>query len=290
MTHPPQEKITLHLAPQVTAALLVYGSGVQKGKPVFLCLPAMGIGSKHYAGLAFDLARKLQTIVFVTDWRGLGTSSVRVKRGVDFGYKELTEDLQQVLQTIKTRLPNNPVYILGHSLGGQIAFLYSGWGKIPIAGIILLASCSIYYKGWNGWAAYKLLAFTKFARLLTHLYGYFPGKRVGFAGNEAKTVIQDWSHAAACGKYELANTNFDYEAATAQVVMPILAVAVANDTYAPHRAIQNLCAKFHPKSAVTHATIGGKKSHHPVTHNNCIKHTNLLLPLIETWLQQISAL
>ena len=53
-----------------------------------LWLPAMGIGAKHYVPFADALARR-GIAVFLHEWRGAGSSSVRASRDTDWGYREL---------------------------------------------------------------------------------------------------------------------------------------------------------------------------------------------------------
>lgn len=282
---PPQEKIPVHFAPNADAAMMLYAHHPSEQSPVFVCLPAMGVSSKQYAHLAHLLANEFNGIAITTDWRGLGTSSVRAKRGIDFGYKELLEDINHQLDIIQSKYPERPVYLIGHSLGGQLACLYSAWGKVKVSGIILVAACSIYYKGWTGMEGYKILAFTQFARLLSKVLGYFPGKKVGFGGTESQTVIEDWSYTCRTGRYELKNMDFNFEQALAKVKIPVLAVHIANDQLSPPLAIENLCAKL-TSAAVTKITIGNSPNTRKLNHFNWVKHPETLLTEIKRWLPE----
>ena len=98
-----------------------------------LVLPALGVPAAYYAPLAEGLSQRGHTVAAV-DHRGNGGSSVRVRRGVDFGYASLVEDTRIVL-----RSATPPVFVLGHSLGGHVAALAAAEGD-TLAGIALVAS------------------------------------------------------------------------------------------------------------------------------------------------------
>ena len=55
-----------------------------------LWLPALGVAARHYLPLAQALARR-DTAVFLHEWRGHGSSSLRAGRGCDWGYRELLQ-------------------------------------------------------------------------------------------------------------------------------------------------------------------------------------------------------
>jgi predicted alpha/beta hydrolase len=92
--------------------------------PIILCLPAMGVPARKYLPLATAL-NKQGVISALFEFRGIDTSSVRASRNNNFGYHEiLSIDLPEAIRFIKTHYPENPIYLLGHSLGGQLATLY----------------------------------------------------------------------------------------------------------------------------------------------------------------------
>jgi predicted alpha/beta hydrolase len=81
----------------------------------------MGIAARHYLPFADALAER-GIAVFVHDWRGLGSSSVRASRNDDWGYRELlTQDMPACEAAIEHALPGLRRIVGGHSLGGQLA-------------------------------------------------------------------------------------------------------------------------------------------------------------------------
>ena len=115
----------------------------------------------------------------------------------------------------------------------------------------MLACCSVYYKGW-GSKQYPTLIATQMFRVVSILLGYFPGKKLGFGGTEAKTVMRDWSEQSRTGKYKVKNDNFDYEKALGELDIPIFAISFQQDTFAPQKAVNFLLQKFKGASQVTY--------------------------------------
>ena len=128
----------------------IFEAGTNPGVPIVVCFPAMGVAASYYQPLAKALCK--QGIIAITaDLRGLGHSSIRPKRNVDFGYEDMLNlDFQGVFELLSQKYPSNPVYVLGHSLGGQLGALYLSRHAQNANGLILVAACSVYYKGWSG--------------------------------------------------------------------------------------------------------------------------------------------
>ena len=104
------------------------------------------------------------------------------------------------------------------------------------------------------------------AEELAKLIGHFPGKQIGFAGREARTVISDWAATARHGRYELCNSDFDYEVAMGKLAKPVLAINYADDTFAPIKATQNLLDKLSAASiskvSLSAQDINSKRADH----------------------------
>lgn len=86
-----------------------------------------------------DLARTLSSTpglvdVATFDYRGHGLSSG--KRGYIRIYEDLVDDLRAVINWVSRRRPGVPIFLLGHSNGGQVA-LHAVLAHVPIDGLIL---------------------------------------------------------------------------------------------------------------------------------------------------------
>lgn len=209
-------------------------------RQVLVLGPAMGVRATYYRPLA-EAWRDRGHPAVTFDLRGIGTSSVRAGRRVDFGYREVVEvDLPAVLEAVGREFPGRPIVFQGHSLSGQLACLHaSRWPK-SFETILLVATCSVYYKPWGR----GLWFFLHMARLLSTVFGHFPGKYVGFAGREARTLVRDWSRQGFRGAYDLAGTDFDYESSLGELQTPVHATHFSDDKLAPLAAVQHLLDKM----------------------------------------------
>lgn len=226
---------------------------------VLLIFPAMGVAAKHYDALAEALnSAGLQAVV--AELRGLGSSTVRAGKGRDFGYREIVElDFPAQLRAVRNAFSNNRVFLLGHSLGGQLACLMMAQQfsqpdtgeKLPkVDGLILSASCAIDFRGWAFPRNLFTLAFTQGSALIAQIFGYYPGHKLGFGGLAARRLILDWAQSARSGRYRLLGTDYDFESALQNVELPILSLNYQDDRFAPTTATQKLLDKM-PNSTAT---------------------------------------
>lgn len=254
-------------------------------KGVIVIFPAMGVRGSYYEKLAETFAQKGRVSI-TTDLRGIANSSIRASRETNFGYKEMIElDYESIITKVESLFPNQKIYILGHSLGGQLGSLFAAKNPNRIAGLILIACCSVFYKGW-GSKQYFTLLMTQFTRVVTKLLGYFPGRKLGFGGTEAKTVMRDWSEQSRTGKYILKNDNFDYEAALSILKIPILAISFQQDTYAPRKAIKYLLGKFKNNTQITYEyLLNDDPRNHNFNHFNWVKNPDNIVEIVEEWLK-----
>jgi predicted alpha/beta hydrolase len=205
----------------------------------------MGVAARSYDPLLRGLAAAGSNAA-AFDLRGGGDSSVRAGRRTDFGYRVLLEqEIPSAVSATVELFPGHPIILLGHSLGGQLAALYAA-GDPRIAGLILVASGSVHFRCWRFPWNLLLLLGTAAAEVIARLVGHFPGRLFGFAGREARGVIRDWRRQAWTGRYELYGSTIDHEARLATMRPAILAVAIADDRFAPEAALRQLCTKMNP--------------------------------------------
>jgi len=265
-------------------ATLRHSSELADDAAIVLCFSAMGVRASYYRPLAEALcAQGLATVT--VDLRGIGTSSVRASRASDFGYREVLEaDYPAVVATVKQALPGRKMFALGHSLGGQFACLFAAANPGELAGILLIASCSIYYRSWPFPRHLLVLALCQSASLSAQLLGFFPGHLVRFGGREARRLVRDWAHQGRTGRYEAAGSTLDYEALLGDLRLPILAISFADDTYAPRAAVEHLLEKM-PRASTTHQDLAPEALQaKAVGHFGWVKIGDRLMPRIVEWL------
>ena len=205
----------LHLAAKADAPLLFF-------------IPAPGTHKGFYSEFGASMA-DAGVHFFVVDLRGVGSSSVNVAAGDNFGYREiLEEDLPWALIAVRERLKDAAsIWMGGHSLGGQLAALFAARAPNGIAGLVLITSGNIHFRGWPG-----VSSVTVAGRLL----GRKPAPEVA----EARQFTEDWSSVVRSGRYRVAGAVFDYERALPRLKKPVLSLAFAEDKLAPAAATQHL--------------------------------------------------
>jgi predicted alpha/beta hydrolase len=210
--------------------------------PGLLVLPAMGVNARAYDRFAESLAADGVTTL-VAEHRGGDTSSVRPKRGVDFGYAELLDDAVLHVKELEKH-SRGPVSVLGHSLGGQLATVgISRWHQ-PGGKLIVIAGGTVHYTAYRGaLSSFGVLAGTQLAHAVARTLGYFPGHRLGFGGLQSKALIVDWAHAARTGVFK-SSTRGPIELGLELHEPEVLAIHVKGDTLAPVSATEGLLRKL----------------------------------------------
>lgn len=253
--------------------------------PLLLFMPAMGTRARYYA--AFGRAMAAAGVSFASfDWRGIESSSLRASRSTDFSYRHLVEeDIPAAVAELRRRLPRAPLFIGGHSLGGQLSLLYAGREPASVRGMVLIASGTVHFRAWSGTGALRILGLTQTAGLIGALVGHFPGRQIGFAGREARGVIRDWAGVARSGRYRLRGSPHDYEAAMAALEKPVLALGFRSDRLAPARATAALLAKL-PRCHTTALRWSSAESAGvALDHFSWAKRPDLVAPTVSSWIR-----
>lgn len=251
--------------------------------PLLIFMAAMGTRARYYGN--FGAAMAEQGLNFASfDWRGIDSSSLRASRRTNFGYRELLEqDLPAVIATLSQRLPQAPLWIGGHSLGGQLSALYAGIDPDSVRGLVLIACGSVYFRAWQGWRALALLGFTQSTVLVSAAVGHFPGPRFRFGGIEARGVMSDWAGVARAGRYCIRGSRHDYEAAMALLQKPVFALSFQGDRLAPKESMRRLLDKL-PQCRRTHLQWGAADTGGvALDHFSWAKRSELVAPAVAAW-------
>jgi predicted alpha/beta hydrolase len=200
--------------------------------------PATGVLARYYhfyadylAGQGFD--------VLTYDYRGIGLSRPASLRGCGYRWREWGEqDFDAVLRFVDATRPGQPIRIVGHSIGGYLP------GLSPYAcRIDRMLTMGAQYAYWPDYArGHRLRLFLRWHVVmpaLTAVFGYFPGKRLGWLEDLPSGVANEWSFRRA--KMELTHPVAEradvlrrFEAMTA----PILAVTMSDDDIGSVAAIR----------------------------------------------------
>lgn len=241
------EIIRLQRSEGTSFALQIYPAA-DATAPAILIQPAMGVKAGYYTPLASAL-REAGYNIAVAELRGHEEHGGRKPgRDYDFGYHELlTEDWPQAVAAVKARFPGAPFYLYGHSLGGQVSAIYAAHHPEQLDGLILTAVSSVHWKLWP----LPFWPYSQAAVLTAKLLGHFPGAAFKFAGREARSVIADWGRQARTGRFWFGRPErVDHDAVLATLTLPVLAISLQGDFFAPEHAMNDIVRRF-PKAAVT---------------------------------------
>ncbi|MEK9968384.1 MAG: alpha/beta fold hydrolase [Ferrovibrio sp.] len=276
------EIIRLQRSEGTSFALHVYPSADASGSAI-LIQPAMGVKAGYYTPLATAL-QEAGCNVAVAELRGHEESGGRApSRSYDFGYHEmLTEDWPQAVAAAKARFPGVPFYLYGHSLGGQISSIYAAHHPEQLDGLILTAVSSVHWKLWP----LPFWPYSQAAVLAGKLLGHFPGDKFKFAGREARSVIADWGRQARTGRFYFGKPKkTDHDAALATMTLPVLAISLQGDFFAPKHAMNDIVRRF-PQAAVTRHHIDPKAmGFEGIDHFRWARKPQVVLPPVTAWLK-----
>ena len=209
-----------------------------------LWLPAMGVSARHYQMFASALAEH-GIASAVHEWRGAGSSSLRASRVCDWGYHELLHlDIPASLAAARRCDSALDWIVGGHSLGGQLAALFAAMNPDQVSALALVATGSPWWRTFSGRMRHMLRVIPWIVGAVTSLTGYYPGKRLGFAGRESRGVMRDWARTTREGCYADYASGADSEQALARLAKPVLGVRLDEDSFCPEASLRWLLEKF----------------------------------------------
>lgn len=241
----------------------------QQPRARLLWLPALGVGARHYLPLADALAA-LDIAVWLHEWRGNGSSSLRASRECDWGYRELLAlDLPASLAALDGG-DAAPLLLGGHSLGGQLACCFAGQHPRAFAGLWLVASGTPWWRSFPRPRRWLLPAAYRFLPWLARRQGALHGRRIGFGGTEARGLIADWARVGLTNHYAAAGLDADLEAGMHGLRLPVASVVLEDDWLAPRSSLQALLDKL-PQATASIIHLDARKLGVPADHFGWMK-------------------
>ena len=170
----------------------------EPGAHAVLIAGALGVTQHRYAAFAAWLAARGHTVMSF-DLRGMGASrQARHRnslRGLDADMLTWARaDFAAAVRFLVGAHGGRPITVIGHSLGLHHAGMTDVATQSLIAHAIGVGSGSGYWRDWAApsrrnapWLLYVA------GPLLTLLFGYFPGKRLGMVGDLPAAAMRQWS-------------------------------------------------------------------------------------------------
>lgn len=209
-----------------------------------LFLPGMGLSARQY--IAFGQALSEHGVeTWIHEWRGIGSSNLRASRRCDWGYRDLLhEDLAGAVAAIQAHGKNQGLILGGHSLGSQLACLLGALKPEVCSGLLIVAGGAPYWRAFSGWMRWGLPTLFLGMPTVASLIGHYPGRRLGFAGREARGVIRDWARSGRSGIYAPVAVEQDLERSMGQLNVPALGLRMADDWFVPSSSLDWLLGKL----------------------------------------------
>lgn len=208
-----------------------------------LWMAGMGLPARQFIPFAEALAER-GIAVFLHEWRGIGSSSLRASRNDDWGYRELFADMRASEAIANAHAPDVPRIIGGHSLGGQLSCCHVGLHPDAADALWLVGSGAPYWRSFPSPTRWWLPLVYRFLPWLARRNGYMPGRRIGFGGNEAAGVIDDWARTAMTGRYAARGIEADIEAGMRCFRGAVRCATFADDWLAPPSSAAFLSGKL----------------------------------------------
>lgn len=208
--------------------------------PGLLWMPALGVPASKYDAFGQALAG-LGVNCAVHEWRGSASSSLRARRGSDWGYREL---LQHDLPASIAALPEGDWCFGGHSLGGQFAAMAAARQPSACRGLVLAATGVPDARTFRGRQRLGIGLFARSIPLVTALAGYYPGHRLKFAGREAARLMRDWAATVRGGRYRDYGDGETMDALLARLALPALGLRFSDDWLVPEDSLRALLDKL----------------------------------------------
>ncbi|SDD34736.1 alpha/beta hydrolase family protein [Actinokineospora iranica] len=252
--------------------------------PVVLILPAMAVKAKFYLPLAKAL-RAAGLSVATCDLRGQGESTPALREGPDFGYRELIEvDLPAIVAAVTERFPDRPLHLLGHSLGGQLALLFSATNPGVVAGVSTIGTGTVFWRAFGPKRWFEALWKIQWIGLVSKVKGWWPGG-VLIPGAMAGGVMIDWARHSRTSRYRPKGTNVGYDAALAKLDIPVLLISLERDILGPKSNVDFLGERLESaRLANWHIAAGAGVAN--LDHFGWVKDSAVIGPAVATWITE----
>lgn len=189
--------------------------------------PAMAVPQAFYADFAAFMARH-GVRVWTFDYSGMGESWSGSMRGCRSDISDwISQDFDAVVQHAAGSLNGLPLFVLGHSLGGQTTPLLPSVERISGLINIAVGSGSVRHNQPQIQRTAPLLWYV-LAPLLCPLFGYFPGSRLGVVGDIPRRALFQWRRWCLTPEYLLSGEPGAREA-YARARYPVLGLTFADD-------------------------------------------------------------
>jgi predicted alpha/beta hydrolase len=206
-----------------------------------LIAPAMGVRQDYYADFAGWLAGQgYHALTF--DYRGMGRSrpaGLRSLRELDADLFDWADDTDAAIERLLALAPGQPLLVVGHSLGAQLAGMLKHRDRI--AGLVSVAAGSGYWRD-NAPPLKRIVLYFwhVLVPVATWACGYFPGARLRKVGDLPRGVILQWRRWCMHPRYHVGAEGEALRAKFASARFPVVALSMTDDELMTERGTRVL--------------------------------------------------
>lgn len=178
--------------------------------------------------------------VITFDYRGVGTSAPADLKGFKASMQQWAVlDMDAVILYAKNNYPNHEIIYTGHCIGGETVGLAQA--SQYINKLVLVNSALSCKKYWPLKYRFKVSGTKAAIWLMGKLFGYYPGKKMGYETNVPAGVMNEWAGwcSQANGLFDLFPDN-NYQ----KLRIPLLAFSFSDNPHSPPKAVQELLNHF----------------------------------------------
>jgi predicted alpha/beta hydrolase len=209
---------------------------------VVIINPAIAVPGRFYRHFAAGLAEAGYAAV-TWDFRGIGASKTKNLRGFPATVRDwVFLDMAGVIDWVDAELEPERIFLVGHSLGGQVAGLLDNASRI--AGMATMSAQSGYWGRQKG--EQKILALFHVyltLPLLSRIFGYGPWGLVGQGEDLPKMAALEWVGWCRHREYLLGDTSLPLERFQ-QFTAPVLAYSFGDDKWGQPDSVEAMMRAY----------------------------------------------
>ena len=232
------EQVTIHATGKDPIVATLWPAS--KAKASIIIHPATAVPQDFYRSFAEHLHSKGFTVLSY-DYRGIGRSCLKDLRHYPVSMSDwMLEDAVYVTEWLAERFQGLPILAVGHSVGGHSIAISPATRSVQAA-VMIASHAGITALIQQPMERIKVgLIMRVLTPVLCHLYGYMPGRRLGFGENLPRGVMRQWSRWTGLPHYFYDDPQLKARERASQVDIPILVLGFDDDPWANPQAISRL--------------------------------------------------
>ncbi|MCG7439025.1 alpha/beta fold hydrolase [Corynebacterium freneyi] len=261
-----------------------------KGEPkaIVVFFPGFGMGARYYWPMAQELCDRGYGVL-VSELHGQGEQTAKPTRRNQWGYNELaSNDFPEAVATARAEFETSgerlPVYLMCHSMGGQIGSLYLSRPEADVDGMITVGSGTPHHIRFTGDERRRLRWGGPVMWSVSRLLGYWPAGPLDLAGygRQSGRHVREWAMFARDGRLRPATADMDYAREMPKVTTPVLMLTCDGDRDCTPESAMDLASRL-PKAARFEFLD------HRLGHNRWAREPEAVADRFERWLDELAS-